>query len=80
LLTCASRLEVAPRDAAYVGDTPLDVEAARAAGMAAIGVLGGAGDSALLTAAGADRVVPSIGRLLDVVTVLPGRPAGRHAS
>jgi len=36
--------------------------------MAAIGVLGGAGDSALLTAAGADRVVPSIGRLLDVVT------------
>ena len=70
LLTCASRLEVAPRDAAYVGDTPLDVQAARAAGMAAIGILTGAGDSALLTAAGADRLVASLGDLPQIVTIV----------
>ncbi|HEV8345131.1 MAG TPA: HAD family hydrolase [Vicinamibacterales bacterium] len=70
LLTCASRLEVAPRDAAYVGDTPLDVQAAHAAGMAAIGVLGGAGTSALLTTAGADRLVASLGQLPQIVTIV----------
>jgi len=69
-LTCASRLGIAPRDTAYVGDSPLDMEAAHAAGMAAIGVLGGAGDATLLSAAGADRLVASLGRLPDVVTIL----------
>jgi len=69
LLTCASRLEIAPPDAVYVGDTPLDVEAAHAAGMAAIGVLGGAGDAELLTTAGADRVVSSLAQLPHVLVV-----------
>jgi len=69
-LTCASRLGIAPRDTAYVGDSPLDMEAAHAAGMAAIGVLGGAGDATRLSAAGADRLVASLGRLPDVVTIL----------
>ena len=69
LLTCASRLGVQPHEAAYVGDTPLDVEAARAAGMASIGVLGGAGDSALLSAAGAHRLIRSLERLPQAVTM-----------
>ncbi len=67
LLRCASALQVAPAEAAYVGDTPLDVRAARAAGMWAVGVLGGAGDSALLSACGADRLVGRHRHLLEVL-------------
>ena len=43
-----SHLRVAPQHAVYVGDTPLDIQASRAAGVRAVGVLTGAGDSALL--------------------------------
>ena len=76
LVRCASALQVAPAETAYVGDTPLDVRAARGAGMWAVGVLGGAGDSALLTACGADRLVGRRRHLLEVlcVTAAPFRP------
>jgi HAD superfamily hydrolase (TIGR01509 family) len=60
LLTCAAKLGISPGDAAYIGDSPLDVEAAHAAGMKAVAVLTGAGDSALLSAAGADRLIASL--------------------
>jgi len=63
LLLGAQSLGIAPADAVYVGDTPIDVAAARAAGMAAVAVLSGAGDSALLSAAGPDRIVSSLARL-----------------
>jgi HAD superfamily hydrolase (TIGR01509 family) len=67
LIACAGALEVAPADAVYVGDTPLDIQAARAAGMFAVGMLVGAGDSAVLSACGPHHLVPSHGRLLDVL-------------
>ena len=60
-------LRVEPSDAIYAGDTPLDVRAAQAAGVFAVGVLGGAADSAMLAASGPDRVVKSVARLLDVM-------------
>lgn len=58
ILRCLEQLDLPPSAAAYVGDTPLDVGAARAAGVLAIGLLSGAADSALLAAAGADRLLP----------------------
>lgn len=67
LTACAAALEVAPQDAVYVGDTPLDVRAARAAGMFAVAVLSGAGDSALLSACRPDHLVHSVARMTDVV-------------
>lgn len=70
LLACAARLQVAPREAAYLGDTPLDMQAARAAGMFAVGLLTGAGDSAMLSAAGADRLIGSLGWLGDPSSVV----------
>jgi phosphoglycolate phosphatase-like HAD superfamily hydrolase len=70
LLMCAAGLDVPPGDAAYVGDTPLDIRAARAAGMFSIGVLSGAGDSAILSAAGADRLIPSVARLSDSFSIV----------
>jgi phosphoglycolate phosphatase-like HAD superfamily hydrolase len=47
----------------YIGDTPVDVAAARAAGMGAVAVLTGAGDAAQLAAAGADWILPSLDAL-----------------
>ena len=41
LLLALGRLEVEPKDAAYVGDSPFDMQAARAAGMHAVGVTWG---------------------------------------
>jgi beta-phosphoglucomutase-like phosphatase (HAD superfamily) len=68
LVRCAAALEVAPVDAVYVGDTPLDVLAARSAGMFAIGLLGGAGDSAMLSASRPDRLAGCHRGLLSVLS------------
>jgi HAD superfamily hydrolase (TIGR01509 family) len=73
LLACAAALGVAPEEAVYVGDTPLDVRAARSAGMAVLAVLTGAGDSSLLSACGPDRILPSLAALPGAVCVVPSR-------
>jgi phosphoglycolate phosphatase len=69
IVTCLAMLHVEPSDAIYAGDTPLDVRAAQAAGVFAVGVLGGAADSAMLAACGPHRVVKSVARLLDVIRI-----------
>lgn len=58
LQRCAEALGIAPAEAAYVGDAADDMAAALAAGMLAVGLLSGAGDSAGLSAAGAHRLAP----------------------
>jgi phosphoglycolate phosphatase len=50
---------IAPSDAAMVGDRHFDIEGARANGARAIGVAWGFGDTAELTAAGADAIAHS---------------------
>lgn len=67
ILKCLSRLGAAPEDAVYVGDTPIDIRASRAAGVHAIGVLSGACDSATLSADEPDRLVASHAGLLRVL-------------
>jgi phosphoglycolate phosphatase len=51
---------VDPRRVLVVGDTPLDVEAAHAAGVKAVGVASGQFDEEQLRAAGADYVLGSL--------------------
>ena len=61
-----ARLEADPAEAAYVGDSPYDMQAARAAGVYAIGVTwGGIHDRSAL--GDADVVVDSAQELLDVL-------------
>jgi phosphoglycolate phosphatase len=60
-------LGVAPRDAIYVGDTPVDIAASRAAGVHAVVVLTGAGDSAVLSAHAPDRLIASHAKLADII-------------
>ena len=63
-------LELAPGDAVLVGDTPLDVRAAREGGAQAVAVATGPHDEPALREAGADAVLPDLSdvqRLLDAV-------------
>ncbi len=67
LLKCAAALGLEPGEAVYVGDTPLDISASRAAGMGVVAVLSGAGDAALLSTAGPDWLIHTHTRLPEVV-------------
>lgn len=69
LLKCSRMLGVPPNKCVYVGDTPVDIQASRAAGMAAVGVLSGAGDPALLSAEGPDWIVFSHDKLSQIISV-----------
>ncbi|WP_270886780.1 HAD-IIIA family hydrolase [Pedococcus sp. 5OH_020] len=73
LLYAADRLGVHPGDCVYVGDATVDVEAARAAGMAVVAVTWGAGLRALLEAAGPDAVVDDA-RSLRAELLVPAHP------
>ena len=67
ILKCLRNLGVAPEAAVYVGDTPVDIQASRAAGARAVGVLTGAGDSAMLSVQGPDRLIGSHARLAEIM-------------
>jgi pyrophosphatase PpaX len=66
LLLALERLEARPGDAAYVGDSPFDMQAARRAGVYAVGVAWG-GIHPPEALADADVVVHHARELLDVV-------------
>jgi pyrophosphatase PpaX len=67
LLYAATRLGVAPSDCVYVGDAVVDIEAARAAGMAAVAVTWGAGEGESLRAAEPDALVADVTTLRAVL-------------
>lgn len=67
LLYAAAQLGVTPAECVYVGDAVVDVEAARAAGMAAIAVTWGAGEDAALRGTEPDAVVADVAALRGVL-------------
>ncbi len=67
LLLCLSKLGVKAEEAIYVGDTSIDMQAARSAGMNCVGVLSGAGSSSDLCIAGAKRIITGHARLPELV-------------
>ena len=69
LLLALARMGVTPDRAAYVGDSPEDVEMARAAGVRAVGVPGGFPNREALAASRPDVLAPD---LLSAVTALVG--------
>lgn len=67
IIECLRRLNVAPDAAIYVGDSSVDIQASRAAGVRAVGVLTGAGDSASLSTDWPDRLILSHSALVEIV-------------
>ena len=68
LLHALERLEAIPDEAAYVGDSPFDLRAARAGGLHAVGVTwGGIHPEGRLRAEDPDALVASAEELLDVL-------------
>jgi len=64
---------VPPDEAAYVGDSPFDVAAARAAGLRSVAVSWGAFSEDTLRKAGPDYLVPDIDSAVDVLLEMDGR-------
>jgi pyrophosphatase PpaX len=69
ILYCLAGLGAAPEDAAYVGDSPADIQAAHAARVTAIAVSWGVFDTQALAAEKPDRLVHTIPELADVLGV-----------
>jgi phosphoglycolate phosphatase len=67
ILTACSALGVAPSAAVYVGDTSVDIEAARAAGLRGVAVSWGFRDRSVLAAAEPDHIIDRPSALLDLV-------------
>jgi pyrophosphatase PpaX len=67
LLYAASMLGAQPSDCVYVGDAIFDVQAAHAAGMAAVAVTWGASTRAVLESTGPDEVVDDVPALRAVL-------------
>jgi phosphoglycolate phosphatase len=65
VLLALERLDLDPAEVVNVGDTPLDVRAGLAAGVATVGVLTGAGTAHQLRAAGASQILRSLAELPD---------------
>ena len=68
LRLCLSRLDVAAGDAVYVGDSPEDVEMARAAGVYAVAVPGGYPNRDALAASRPDAVHASVREAVHALT------------
>lgn len=65
---------IAPGDVVLIGDTPLDVAAAREGGARAVGVATGPYDEAALEASGADAVLPDLSDTESVMRAILGNP------
>ena len=72
LLVALERLGIPPAECAYVGDSPEDVEMARAAGSFAVGIPGGFPNREALVASAPDLLVPSLEQA--VAVLLDGEP------
>ncbi len=69
ILYCLDRLNAAPADAAYVGDSPADIQAAHAAGVTAVAVTWGVFDTQALAAEKPERLVHTISELAEELGV-----------
>lgn len=67
ILRCLERLEVPGSQVVYVGDSPIDIEAGKAAGVATVGVLSGASPREVLAAQRPDAILDSIVELPDLL-------------
>ncbi len=63
VLKCLEHLQLEPHQAVYIGDSPIDIQAGKAAGVATVGVLTGTSTDAVMRQEQADYILPSIAEL-----------------
>lgn len=63
VLKCLSHLELAPHEAIYIGDSPIDIRAGKAAGLYTIGVLTGTSTHEVLSLESPDHILDSVAEL-----------------
>lgn len=66
IFLAAQRMGVQPDECLMIGDTTVDIRAAKAAGAQALGVLCGFGEEPELRQLGADHILPSTSNLLEL--------------
>jgi pyrophosphatase PpaX len=74
LLLALDRLEVEAADAAYVGDSPEDIEMARGAGVFAVGIPGGFPNREALAASRADQMADTLSQAVEALLARLGDP------
>ena len=67
LKSLLTKYRIKPAEAVFVGDSRIDVETARAAGVLAVVVLHGFGERGQLAASGPEQIVRNLEELLDLV-------------
>jgi phosphoglycolate phosphatase len=75
LLLCLDRLRIHAEEAVFVGDSPEDIEMARAARVYSVAVTGGYPNREALLAANPDAYTESIRAVLDVIAQRESRPS-----
>jgi len=68
IFVALERMRKEAHRAAYLGDQPIDMMAAKRAGVLAIGTSWGSGNEVELTQAGADTIISTPGELLEIIT------------
>ena len=69
VLKCLEHLQLAPHQAVYIGDSPIDIQAGKAAGVSTVGVLTGTSTDAVMRQTQADYILPSIAELPRLLTI-----------
>lgn len=72
ILLCLDGLGVAASEAVYVGDSPIDIEAGRAAGARTVGVLTGTSSREVLAATRPDHILASAAELAGMLELRDG--------
>lgn len=67
ILLAAKKMDTAPENCLMIGDTTVDIRAGKAAGTQTVGVLCGFGEEPELRKFGADAIIASTPRLLDLL-------------
>ncbi len=72
ILKCLECLALQPHEAVYIGDSPIDVQASRAAGSHTVGVLTGTSDRAVMLRHAPDHILDSVAELPDILATQQG--------
>jgi HAD superfamily hydrolase (TIGR01509 family) len=69
VLKCLGHLGLAPQETVYIGDSPIDIQAGKAAGSYTVGVLTGTSPQHILHLESPDHILPSVAGLSSILSM-----------